>query len=139
MSWINNEDYPPNKVYSTSSTEQKDIINDLEVVVDQVIRMRSEDNAEDSSTIMFYANATNGYIGVYMYDLNEMSEVGNSSYLIELPKLWDMSGEHEDGAALYDQITEDSVKTFGESQKGVDIKKDYSLYFTNELGDMFEV
>jgi hypothetical protein len=139
MTWINNNEYPENKVFETQSTEVNEIVNDILTVVNQAIKMKATDKAENSNEIMLYANATNGYIGIYMYDTIEMTEVGHSSYLLELPKLWDISLNHEDGSIYFDDITESSAKSFAQTESGINIKKDYKIYFSNELGDMPEL
>ena len=139
MSWINNDNYPLNKVYKTSSKSVDEIVKDISVVVKQVLKMKEIDKAESAKSILFYANATNGYIGIYLYDINEFEEVGNSSYLLELPELWDLSINHIDGAYYYDEMTEKAIRSFASNPENSDLKKDYKLYFSNELDDPIEM
>ena len=88
----------------------------------------------------FYsANATNGYIGIYLYNLDEMDQMGNSSYLLELPELWNKSRSHKDGAFFYDEITKRSSILFGQMEYGKELKNDLKFYFTDEFEKMVMV
>ncbi len=138
MSWINNEDYPKNKVYRTSSTKKLDIIEDLNVVVNQVIKSKVDDSAEHATSLLLYVNATNGYVGVYFYDIDEMVEIGQSAYLLELPELWNISLHHLDRADFFDRTVEDSIKSFSKMVFGMKLKEKFKIYLSNELGDFFE-
>ncbi|MBK6525164.1 MAG: hypothetical protein IPG07_06150 [Crocinitomicaceae bacterium] len=135
MSWINSEEYPPNKVYRTSSTEVNEVTVDLAVVIEQMIKMKISDNAENATDIMLYGNATNGYIGIYFYDMEELVEVGSASYMLELPDLFEKSLSHEDGADFFDAMVLKSAQAFASSAIGTNIKESYNIFYSNELGD----
>lgn len=139
MPWINEDNYPKNKAYSASSTKPDDIAKDISTVIERSIKMKSADNADGASAIMIFANATNGYIGIYLYDMDEMMEVGDSSYLLELHKLWDMAEDHEDGSIFFDQTTEKAAKVFANSDTGMEVKKTFELYFMDQLEDEEEL
>ena len=139
MSWINNDNYPLNKVYETSSKSVDEIIKDITIVVKQVLKMKSFDNAESAKSLLFYANTTNGYIGIYLYDICEFVEVGNSSYLLELPELWNLSLNHTDGADYFDEITEKAIRSFTSTTESSELKKEYKLFYSNELDDPTEI
>ncbi len=139
MSWINNSNFPKNKFYKTESMDVDEIADDIAIVVNQAIKMKTKDFAEEAKEIMLYVNATNGYIGIYLYDIEKSTEVGNSSYSLQLPKLWEASLEHEHGSFFFDQMAEESAQEFADSEKSESIKSKYKIYFSDELGDIYEL
>lgn len=139
MSWINNEEYPANKVYRTSSIDENQIVVDLINVVEQMIKSKENDDAANSTDIMLYGNATNGYIGVYFYDMEELTEIGNASYMLELPALFEKSLSHEDGADFFDSTVLNAARSFANSEVGSSLKEFYSIFVSNELDDQEQV
>ena len=139
MSWIINDEISVERDYDSQSITVNKILVDLNIVIDKVLEKRFYDKAEEAESILFFVDATNGLIGVGLYDIDNLEEVGTSYYCLWLRKLWEMSLEHEDGSLFYDEIAESAIKEFAKSEIVNGLRKRYKLYFQDELDEALEI
>jgi hypothetical protein len=120
-------------MYVSDATDYETVQRDLMLVVQRMIDNKIDDAATDAKALLFYTNATNGYIKVMWYDAETEQSVGELIYFLELKTLWEMSLEHDDGAFFFDNEThiaisctyEDFMDDYGDC--------DFDVFTSNEM------
>jgi len=120
-------------MFLSDATDYNTAQRDLTAVVQRMISNKTADEATDAKALLFYTNATNGYIRIMWYDAETQKSIGKFVYYLELKTLWEMSLEHSDGAFFFDNEThvaicctyEDFMDDYGDC--------DFDVFTANEL------
>jgi hypothetical protein len=120
-------------MYVSDATDYETVQRDLMLVVQRMIDNKMDDAATAAKSLLFYTNATNGYIKVMWYDPETEASVGELIYFLELKTLWEMSLEHDDGAFFFDNEAhiaisctyEDFMDDYGDC--------DFDVFTSNEM------
>ena len=83
------------------------------------------------SHILIYTNATNGYLQVSWYNSETQKSLESSILWLELPKLWQKSLDHEEGAFYFDNETHVGICNFTEEM----IEFEYDVYILDEYNN----
>ena len=132
MSW-KKLDLDKETVFVSDATDYETVQRDLMLVIQRILDNKIDDAADDANTLLFYTNATNGYIRAMWYNPETESAAGNVGYYLELKTLWEMSLEHDEGAFFFDNEThigiccayEEYFDDFGEPQ--------FDVFTSNEM------
>lgn len=54
----------PETIYTSNATEPVQLAADLKTVADRIIENRKNDEATEAKQLLFFINATNGYIRI---------------------------------------------------------------------------
>ncbi len=101
MSW-SKLDVDKETMYNSDATSHQEVYRDLTIVIERMLANKTADEADDAAAILFYTNATNGYIKAMWYNSETERSIGKFIYYLELKTLWEMSLAHEDGAFFFD-------------------------------------
>jgi hypothetical protein len=120
-------------MFLSDATDYTTAQRDLAVVVQRMIDNKTADAATDAEALLFYTNATNGFINIKWYNPETEKTVGNLGYYLELKTLWEISLEHNDGAFFFDNQThiaicctyEDFMDDYGDC--------DFDVFTSNEM------
>jgi hypothetical protein len=120
-------------MFVSDATDYETVQRDLMLVVQRMIDNKTDDAATAAKSLLFYTNATNGYIKVMWYNAETEASVGELIYFLELKILWEMSLEHDDGAFFFDNEThiaisctyEDFMDDYGDC--------DFDVFTSNEM------
>jgi hypothetical protein len=104
MSW-QKLDLDKETMFLSEATDYDGVQADLMTVINRMMENKIEDAVTEGAALLFYTNATNGYIKISWYNPENDTFAGNVSYYLELKTLWNMSLEHEDGAYFFDKET----------------------------------
>jgi hypothetical protein len=120
-------------IFLSDATDYETVQRDLMLVIQRMLDNKTDDAASESGALLFYTNATNGYIKAMWYNPETELSMGEVIYFLELKTLWEMSLEHEDGAFFFDNEThigiscayEDFMDDYGDC--------DFDVFTSNEL------
>ncbi|MDR2235046.1 MAG: hypothetical protein LBE92_02895 [Chryseobacterium sp.] len=133
MSWRRMNPDEPETVYTSNATELPQLAADIKTVVDRIIENREADNATEAEQLLFYINATNGYIRILW--INDTDALGTWAYHLDLPEL------HEGGdAIIFDQLCYNALWDYTE-QNNFDEEYNliYRVFYRTELTDVEEL
>ncbi len=133
MTWIHEENIPKKITFQSEATTGVEVARDVEIVINRCIDNKIEDGADSADSILLIENATNGYIEIFFGSPDDMEYIGQSQYFLQLPKLYELSLTHENGSFHFDEMTKKGSILFVQSEKGMEVKKKYKLYFINEF------
>jgi hypothetical protein len=120
-------------MYVSDATDYETVQRDLMLVVQRVIDNKTDDAATAAKSLLFYTNATNGYIKVMWYDGETEQSVGELIYFLELKTLWEMSLEHDDGAFFFDNETHIAISCAYEDFTDDYGDCDFDVFTSNEM------
>lgn len=115
-------------MYQSEANDYEGVYKDLTLVVERMLANKSDDEADSAGAILFYTNATNGYIKASWYDPETGNSIGKYSYELELKTMWETSLEHEDGSFFFDNEAHIGICCTYE-----DFIDDFDVYEANEL------
>lgn len=122
---------PNDIVYRSESNTETAVARDIYIVVRKCVDNIITDKASNAKTILFWANATNGYMEIYFGDVDDLQHIGTSQYILELPELFKIKD-----ADLFDGMTKGAAILFSQSEFGQQIKRDFKLAMYD---DFYEV
>lgn len=131
MSWQKLNDDEPELYYHSNAVKEEDVKKDLLVVLHKMKTNRLAERAEKADSLLFYFNATNGFISIVWFNSQVNKPTGTWMYQLLLETLWEASLEHEDGAfyfdktcryAVCDYLNDDILENDGQQRWSVFIK-----------------
>ena len=133
MSWTRMKPGEPETIYTSNATTLSDLTSDIKFVVDRMIENRATDEATDAEQLLFYINATNGYIRILW--TSDTDILGRWVYHLELPTL------HEGGDAfVYDKLCYDAIWDYTEENNFDEhYNTIYRIFYRTELTDVEEI
>ncbi|WP_308003714.1 hypothetical protein [uncultured Chryseobacterium sp.] len=133
MSWRRMPPDEPETIYTSNANEPEQLAADLKTVVDRIIENRKNDEATEAKHLLFFINATNGYIRILW--TNENKAVGNWVYHLDVPKL------HEGGDAfVFDKMCYSALWDYAEENNfDEEYEPIYDIFYKTELTDAEEL
>ena len=133
MSWRKMNPDEPETIYTSNATELPQLTADLKTVVDRIIENREADKATEAKQLLFYINATNGYIRILW--INDDGVLGKWVYHLDLPEL------HEGGDAfVFDKICYNALWDYAEENNfNEEYDPIYDIFYRTELTEVEEL
>ncbi len=100
--WEQIFDEEPALLLRHDATDRAGVVSAIAEVIRYMVSRTAEDGSEDREALFVSVNATNGHARFSWWKLDE-SSAGEWSYTLELPQLWELSLEHDEGASFFDE------------------------------------
>ena len=115
----------------STAIEKEQLVVDIETVLNKII----SEKIIDAKQILFYINATNGYIVITGYSSETEETFDESGIWIELRNLW----ENEQNAYDFDEFVLSSIKKAFKTKLGEQTKKNYQVFYKTEEDDVEKI
>lgn len=102
MSWKSLIENEPELYYFSNSITIQDLIADINRVFNRMLERQGEDDAVDASALAIVMNVTNGFLDFVWYNPTTQKSVGTWKYQLRLQELWEITLDHQKGAAFFD-------------------------------------
>lgn len=130
MSWSSTNPDEPKTSYASKTTNIAEIREDIKIVVDKMIENREADNAGEAKQLLFFINATNGYIQISWCDFANDKVLGDWVYWLELKDFWKAT----DNSSVFDEKCFRAIAHFTEYYMfDEDFKVIYEVFYRTEL------
>ncbi len=124
----------PETIYVSQATDYDSICEDLTQVVQRMVDNAEVDKVPADAKILFYTNATNGYVRVNWLN-GKGKAAGTWFYTLNLPALWAESNEHPEGSFHFDNEVHIAICTTVEYAEDIfgELADTYDVFTQTEL------